>query len=59
MNNISDYLLSIISAYLVAILGIISMDIVSQFTTMFCQLIIAGATAYKIISDVNAKKKGE
>jgi hypothetical protein len=60
MKNYTDYILSVTGTTIVTLMGSIDTSVLSSMVTMVCQLVIAGATAYKIVVDAqNRPKKGD
>jgi hypothetical protein len=57
MKNYSDYILSVTGTTIVTLIGSIDTTFMSSMVTMMCQLLIAGATAYKIVVDAKSRQK--
>ena len=59
MAGKSDYLFLALTAFIIKMLDAVTIDTLQAVVSMFCQIIVAGAAAYKVYYGIKQKKDVE
>lgn len=51
MAGKSDYLFLALTAFIIKLLDAVTIDTLQAVVSMFCQIIVAGAAAYKVLAE--------